>query len=599
MAHPRQRDSLWFLIPAAVLWAGLAVFSNGLISHLESRDLFLFTADSLVQKLSLPGGLLAYTASFLTQFLHLPCLGALLLALTYTAASCYSSKVFGIPESHRALQLFPMALLTAALVHLGYMAFKLKYTGIAFAPALGVIGATLATDVTRRLNGNGKRHLWLALWTLAAYPLLGFFALIGTLSSGVYLTVNESRRTRTGTISLTVTAVAATPFIWYLILGTFRPLNGWLAMFPEFPKGSGILYYIPYVLLALWYVIAPVIAHLLKKGNNKERTPITLAAIALFLFFFWCKDQCLNAELRMERAFEQARWNKITRIYHNTSRWRWIEPTRLMVMYKDLALIKQGLEGDQAFTLRDGSREQKSAVRIPLTIQAGRQFYLHYGLPNYCYRWCFETHAETGWSYSSLRYAARASLLSGNLDTACKFLSILGNTLFYRKWADRQLSLTENPELIAQSNEYKDILPLLCQDNWLDNDLSMLEEFLSDYFINRTPEDASPEYWRVALFLAARKGNPDLFIEFYQQYLSTNHPEHIPTHYQEAIILFAGMSHNTNINRFPFDDDVRASYAAYRKYLERNRDMREPDDEFRQYFGRTYYYYWQTLQYKE
>ena len=105
MAHPRQRDSLWFLIPAAVLWAGLAVFSNGLISHLESRDLFLFTADSLVQRLSLPGGLLAYTASFLTQFLHLPCLGALLLALTYTAASCYSSKVFGIPESHRALQL--------------------------------------------------------------------------------------------------------------------------------------------------------------------------------------------------------------------------------------------------------------------------------------------------------------------------------------------------------------------------------------------------------------------------------------------------------------------------------------------------------------
>ena len=74
-----------------------------------------------------------------------------------------------------------------------------------------------------------------------------------------------------------------------------------------------------------------------------------------------------------------------------------------MVLYRDLALVKTDKALDEAFSMKDGSRLQKSRTQIPMALQSGKQLYFHYGLTNLCYRWCFEDAVEHGWNAGTLR----------------------------------------------------------------------------------------------------------------------------------------------------------------------------------------------------
>lgn len=575
-----------------ILWAAMTFVSGGFLRRIEANDFFLLTSSFFVGKVSTPGGLLAYVSAFLTQFMHQPWLGAMILTLIYALLADSCRRAYQIREEQISLTLVPVLLLVAALMHTGYMVFKLKYQSMAFVPAIGCLGITAAVMIIRKAYENHRECLLTILWTLLAYPLLGFFALAGTLSSLVMLMEQDMGKNRRCTdLSAAVLSVAAIPPLWYCFIGKGRMANAWTVMLPAFPAGSGFSYTLPYLLLALWFVFMPVIAG--AAGRKRFRTAVLVLSV-LFTVTFWCKDPNFRAETEMSAALERSDWEKIIRIYRNATKWKWSESTRLMVMYKDLAMQKTGREGDMAFTLRDGMREQRCAVSIPLTVQAGKQFYLHYGIPNYSYRWAFETYAETGWSYESMKYAAASSILSGNYGTAGKFLAILDETLFYRKWAERQRSLIENPALLEESEEYGGIIPLLCDDNWLDNDMSLLEDFIDGLYVDRIPENATHEHWRTSLFFAAKECNIGMFGEFYQRFIATAGPDRIPTHWQEAIILFSGLTNEFSTTKFPFDEEVRASYAAYRKFMEHNRDMNEPTEEFRRYFGRTYYYYWYT-----
>jgi hypothetical protein len=72
-------------ISTIVFGAGVFLFRlllyPGVAGFQEQNQLFLFTWDFFVERMSVSGGLADYIAEFITQFSYIPCLGEALLAI--------------------------------------------------------------------------------------------------------------------------------------------------------------------------------------------------------------------------------------------------------------------------------------------------------------------------------------------------------------------------------------------------------------------------------------------------------------------------------------------------------------------------------------
>lgn len=548
---------------------------------MESRDLFLWTWQFFADCLVMPGGMLLWLGSLLTQFLYFPALGAALLTILCALTARAYRKTFHTGHAEAAI---PVMLLIAALMHTGYMIWKVKMPGMAFVPMLGFLAATLGA---RWFKKTGFNVLMMADWVLIWFPLLGYWCLLGTATMAVMFCAGKAKPMLKVKLCLwALFLMLLSGHIWYEVMGGTRPDTIFLAALPLFPTaGKPFLFMLPYLLACLYLAISPV---LFRKGSDSKGIgfiPVFIAAAAVVLF--WNKDGHFRREMRMAAATERCDWEKVLKAAPKYGS-RCAEPTRVMVLYKDMALFELGREGDEAFKYIDGNTSQKSPMPINTALQAARPLYQHYGIPAYCYRWCFESYAETGWSYEDFEYMTRSCLVREEWATAEKYIGILKHTLFHRGWAKRQEALCGNVDAVKNSDTYKLDYSMRCNDGWLDNDSSQPEMFLSSYFTHHMQTDASADWWRAAMLWSARTCDSESFLDVSRKYLQACRPDHIPTHWQEALLLHswqAGMKLNTQ----GLDEEVRKNFFSYQKYCSDHSPENSSEKDFGKYFGNTYY----------
>ncbi|MCQ2111399.1 MAG: DUF6057 family protein [Bacteroidaceae bacterium] len=560
----------------ALLWLLMSTFGAGYLSQLEANGLFLFSWDFMMQKLAAPGGALAYLAVLLTQFFHLPWLGSLIWVLLCALCGRLTQKLTGHSS---LLSLFPAACATAAAMGLGYMIFKLKLPAHAFTTLLGAICSVALVLLYRK---STHKIPFLCLMAVLGYPLIGFYSLLAVLGAAM----SDARSRNWKNLPAAIALIAIVPILWVQLFTTTRPANAYLALVPVFTNGCSWIYYVPYCLMFLFIVFG----QLLPACSNRIQRVIEPAVLVLMVTLFWTKDANFNAEMRMARATDSMQWEKSLKAYRRASTLK--EPTRIMVLYRNLALIRLGIEGDECFNYRDGSMKQRTPVHISESQQAGRQLFIHFGLPNYTYRWCFENNAETGWSVTDLRYMAMCSIVTENRNTATKYLDILQKTLFYRRWAHEQWQYVQTPQKMEASATYGPILSLTTGKNMLGNDNTLLEIYLNTRFL--TEPDRSPEFCRVAMLWAALSQKSRYFWPAFNNYAASNMLTEIPVQYQQAMLLFNWMFNNAEIGRIPFDPEVKQEFFRFQKFFEQHpiEDPEKMEKLYRKEFGNTYYYYY-------
>lgn len=79
------------------------------LSYQEQYQLFLWTWDYFLERLSVPGGFADWVGEFFVQFYYVGWLGALLLALLFVALQRLTARL--LPKSWLLLSLVPVALL--------------------------------------------------------------------------------------------------------------------------------------------------------------------------------------------------------------------------------------------------------------------------------------------------------------------------------------------------------------------------------------------------------------------------------------------------------------------------------------------------------
>ena len=422
----------------AVAWAVLNIFEHEYLFRVQELSLWLPTKVFFDERMLVPGGLMSYIASFLTQFFYYPMVGSLIFVGLLFVVQLLTLQVFKIPARWGLLTLLPGALILSCAMEAGYWIFQIKTQGYFFSMLIGFLFTLSALRLHQDIKGWGQYLLVVAI-AAAGYPLFGFYALLALLAIAVLSAVKAEDR-NIGLALLCIAAAAATPILYYSIYSQTRFVRMFTAGMPAFFfEARDLRTWIPYILLYLFPLVIPFIrfdrtpSFAMPKSRFILSQSISAIVIVFIVQFFWFRDPNFRAEIKMNHYMERLEWRKVLDIAKAQEQ----TPTRLMVLNRNLALLKLGRAGDEMFHYLDGGEPAASPFEIRLMQVGGKMLYYPYARMNFCYRWCLEDAVEYGWKVDYLKYMVKTSIISGEYDLAQKYINTLKKTLFYKKWAKK------------------------------------------------------------------------------------------------------------------------------------------------------------------
>ena len=452
---------------AVVLWCILTFRYQFFLKKVEDLSVFLFDKQFFLESFRIPGGILGLAGSFLAQFLHLPWLGSLIWVLSLLSAYYLTARVFRISPSFRPIALIPVALLVIGNMSIGYGVFIMRDQEHFFTPVLGYMASLLPLAVISRQKNLWSKILFIAGWIIAGFAVLGAYAFTGALAAACAELVSKDsiRRERIAFFASTLALTVFVPLIIYSFYTTYRLVDSWNVGLPSISedvltRGIRAPFQLALLCQILLSLLSGKLSNITLSPTKTQLTQSITFVIAIAITWgFWFKDDNFRTELAMSAAVDRYDWQEVVNIYtkaynrHSKSdekayasrskkiaaaksdneisdiveRYsnRFFEPTRTMVLYRDLALLKMDRALEEAFTMKDGGRMQKTRLQIPMAWQSGKQFYFQYGLVNMAYRWCLEDAVEHNWSYGTLKYMAMHAVIMQEPELAEKYINKL------------------------------------------------------------------------------------------------------------------------------------------------------------------------------
>jgi len=593
------------LIPVGVLAVAIIAAAVMLILRedeylwkVQELNLFLDTALFFKQQLVVPGGCLIWICQFFTQFFHHTWMGVALLALWWAIHMAVAANTFRMPMKWLTVLLVPLALFFIAIVGLEYWVYYLKLPGHVFAPVVGTTLAIAWVWAFRKVTAKFQLRLGFMLGSaFVAYPLMGAYGLFAIiLMAAIAWRLDDLNATwRTVYTAVAVIAVWGVPLVCYRTIYCQTSLEGiYFAALPVFAIDKFYTsYYVPYALLALFYLVA---AFTFKKRDVHQEVKrwgiwnVAQAGLLALVIYgvgrYWHHDYNFHKELRMQRCMEQSDWNGILAQEISGDD----EPTRAIVMMRNLALARLGRQGDEMYHYRIGSKKSNAPFPVKMTQVAGKSIYFHYGQANYCYRWCLEDGVEQGWRAEYLKYLTRCSIVNGEYKVARKYIDMLKHTLFFAEWAERQEALMADKKALKADPAYGPVFHMMGYNDRLTSDRALVEYFL--YFELANIDSDDPILQEQTLIAAMWTKDIATFWPKFFKYLQLHSGQRMPIHYQEAALLYGNLEHQVDISKMPFDQTVVNTYQNFMARAQQYAGMSEEmmKERFYPEFGHTFYY---------
>ncbi len=582
---------------AVVVWLLFNVFEHEFLFRVQELSLWLPTKVYFAERMLVPGGMMSYLACFLTQFLYYPMLGSFIYVALLLLVQWMTMKVFGIPLRHALIALIPSVLILCCSMEVGYWIFQIKTQGYFFSMLVGFLFVLSAMRFYQAFKG-WSRFVVMTGVAIVGYPLFGFYASLALASMALWTLCNG--KADKGIVALTCALlVFATPILYYGVYEQTRLVDMFTVGMPafEFSKRD-VFTWIPYVLLYLFPLVIPFVS--LRSDEKPVAKPFSLiellggiVVIVSLGLIFWYRDPNFRAEIKMNHAMERLEWRKALDIAKAQKQ----TPTRLIVLNKNLALLKLGRAGDEMFHYLDGGEAPDSPLQIRLMQVGGKMLYYHYARMNFCYRWCLEDAVEYGWKIDYLKYMVRTSLISGEPALAQKYINTLKKTLFYRNWAKKYEKMVDNPSLMAKDREMASILPLYQYEDQLDGDNSLVEIYLLNYFAHTYSDVSTPMFDEAALMCALTLKDIPTFWNCFFRYANSHKTNRMPTHYQEAALLYGNLEKEVDISKMPFDKTVKMRFQDFMRFAQQHaveNVERDPEAKklFYERFGNTFWYFY-------
>ena len=602
--------TVWMIALIAIAVV-LLTYESHLLWKIQEKNLFLCSAIFLKEQLVVPGGLLTWVGTWFTQFLYYPWLGVLLLCAWWWLLMAMTKRVFRVADRWAVLMLIPVALLLISNMAMGYWIYLLKLRGYFFVSTIGTTAVVALLWVFRIIATSASKGDSKLLTTLCllfpfiacalGYPLMGIYGLAAALLMAVWSWRLLTRSEATACSVVALLSIAAVPLLCYRFV--YYEINIANILWAELPlfyvTENHPTYYIPYYLLALFFVVLAV-TYRAELGKAKPMKKLHYLAcqvvVAILLvgsvYTFWMKDENFHHELAMQHHIANADWMGVLQEAANQDD----EPTRAIVMMRNLALTRLGNQGNAMFLYKNGSKAYAAPFCMRLMLAVGPLIYYQYGMLNYCNRLCVEMGVEFGFRAEDYQLLVNCALLENDQPLARKYIGILKQTLFYRHWAEQAEALLGHPELIAKDAKREPITHMLHYHNSLGGDDGYTERFLMNQ-LAKNIYTGDPIFQEQTLLATLWTKDIDQFWYHFYEYVKLHPNEPMPRYYQEAAYLYCMIEDREDLKKMPFDASVKDSFKRFME-LAANYDGKDVET-CRQglypLFGDTYYYDYYTM----
>lgn len=602
-----------------IVWlAALAVTAGLLLSYeyhvlwkIQEQSLFLDTPLFFRQQMLVPGGLLTYIGTFLTQLLYYPILGVAVLCLLWGLLMWMMQRTFMVNRQWAPLLVVPVAMLLAANVQMGYWIYPIKLKGWYFDATVGVLVIVALLWLFRMLSAH---RIWrrglLVMTTIVGYPLFGTYALAATVLMALWCwRLDKDRWQALADSLLGLLTVAAIPLMYYqYVYYQTNMVNLWWTALPIFKiLETNQEYYVPYALLGACLLILTIgkwdqepvkptkpIKSKKSQKNQKPQKPklswqtvIVVGVLAVMVYGvweMWMKDENFHREAAMMHYAEETRWEEVL---EEAAQQQDI-PTRSIVMMRNLALSRLGRQGSEMYQYVNGSKKPASPFAPPSSMIVGDMIYYNYGLMNDCHHMCIEAGVEFGWRVQHLKYLARCGLMAGETNVMYKYTEMLKHTLFHSQWAEHLETLLQ-PELRKKDKETGPVTHMMHYPDAVGADNGYAERYLMNHLAVMDSDD--PYFQEQCLLATLWTKDSNLFWPRFAKYLSQHQGEPIPRYYMEAAYLYSVLLKNAPFH-VPVDENIKRTYQELDKQLQQfdDRDLDEVRKALYPLFGDTYFF---------
>ena len=581
----------------------LVVRNSDLLFMVQSKSFFTTDRQFLGECMQLPGGMVAYLASYLTQFFYHPWVGACIMIGIWVASLWLSKVAFRVRTAWLSVLSVPVVCLLVSMVDTGYWIYYLKQEGYWFYGTVGYFIAMVLVLIYSRFKRFADMLMVTVLIALS-YPFFGWYSLLAVLWSAA---ITLSRRHADGIKFydrfaqpiLAAILVAAVPFLFCQFYSAIRIEECWFSGFPHFANDTvhSVVPEVPFIIMA----VAPFVFPFLPKTCVKAWVACAVTAVAVVLSCVWAEKSDFqnynyHAEMRMYRAADEQQWDKVLDEMTGLPG----DASRQMVLLKNIALFNKGEAGTKMFRYNNMGEQPGNGfdtLHVHMVQTAAPLIYYYHGKTNFASRWCIENSVEFGCDFDNLKTMARCALVGGEMELARKYLDILATSVYYRDWAERLMPITENPKMIKKYKEFDSVREL--RDHMgsvLDGDNGLVEMYLLNYFSNTMNKD-SKLLQEVTLNYAMVQKDISLFWPRFFLYATLHQGEDMPTHYQEAAYLYGKLEpENVDISQMPFDQQVKDRYDSFQQVsqslLRQGMDTDAVGDAMKGAFGDTFYWFY-------
>ena len=584
----------------------LIVRNSDMLFMAQSRDFFSFDHSFRAYCMHYPGGFISWVSSFLTQFFFYPKIGSAIMVAIWVLTLWLSKVAFKVKMAWMAVLAIPVVCLLVSTIDTGYWLYYNKQTGYWFYGTLGYFFTTMLVLFYSFFKKKSDRIIVTCLIAIT-YPFLGWYTLLALLYVAVIsLARMKSSDSLIGKVLLPVLPVVLigiVPLVSYNFYSSIRFEDVWTVGFPTFENNdmTSLFPSIPFMVLSAVPLLFPFLPKKVE-GSAGMAWGVTLASIALLVgSYLWVEKSDFqnynyHAEMRMYRAVDEQDWDKVLDEMGGIPG----DASREMVLFKNIALMNKGEMGTKMFKYNNMGEPAVNGfdtLRVHMVQTAAPMIYYYHGKTNFAIRWSIENSVEFGYDFDHLKILTRCALLNGEMEMAKRYLSILQSSLFYRDWAEHLMPITEKPELIKKYPEFDYVREL--RDHMgtvLDGDNGLCEMYLLTYF-SQTMNKDSKALQEITLDYALIQKDIQLFWPRFYLYAQMHAGEPMPTHYQEAAILYGNLEpESADISGMPFSDEVKKSYEGFHQMsqslLQSGLDAEAVGDAMKSTYGNTFYWFY-------
>ena len=603
---------LVWLTALAVTAGVLLVYEYHVLWKIQELNLFLDTPLYFRQQMVVPGGLLTYVGSFLTQLFYYPVLGVAVLCLLWGLLMWMMQRTFMVSQRWALILIVPVALLLAANVEMGYWIYTIKLKGWFFDATIGVMVIVALLWAFRLLSAHRLwRRVLLVVTSIVGYPLFGTYALAATVLMALWCwRLDKNRWQALADSLLGALTVLAIPLLAYqYVYYQTNIVNLWWMALPTF-KIIEVYdeYYTPYALLGACLLILTigkwsqeeVKPQKTQKPSKSQKSPkprksriawqtlvvIGVLAVTVYgVWKMWMKDENFHREVAMMHYSEETRWEEAL---EEAAKQEDV-PTRAIVMMRNLALSRLGRQGSEMCQYVNGSKKPDSPFAPPASLIVGDMIYYHYGMMNDCHHMCIEGGVEFGWRVQYLKYLARCGLMTGEKNVMYKYTEMLKHTLFHGQWAEHLEALQQKPELMRTDSETGPVTHMLHYPDIVGADNGYAERYLMNHLAVMDSDD--PYFQEQCLLATLWTKDSSQFWPRFMKYLSQHKGKSIPRYYREAAYLYSMIEENAPF-QVQVDEAMKRTFDEFAKLLEQydGRDIEEARKALYPLYGDTYFY---------